>query len=163
MKVLLPLDGAACSAAAVDAVIAQLRPKGTEVRLVHVVEWPKQMPMHLTMAEGATAGADVLASRDAAFRDGEALTTRAAERLRAAGFDTSKAVVPGSACQTIIDIASDWEPDLIVVGSHGWMGLDRLLSGSVSDGIVRRAACSVEVVRVPHHDCVAPPSVLGVL
>ena len=149
MKILLPIDGAPCSTTAIDAVVNQFRPANMEVRLLHVVEWPKAMPMHLALGEGPTAGADLLASRDRAFRDGEALLARAAQRLQQAGFNTSQFVVPGEARESIIAAAADWHPDLIVIGSHGWRGLDRVLLGSVSDAVVRRAPCSVEVVRKP--------------
>ena len=71
MKILLPLDSTACSASALDALVAQFRPAETHVRLLHVVEWPKDLPMHLRMAEGETAAADVLASRDAAYREAD--------------------------------------------------------------------------------------------
>lgn len=147
MKILLPLDGAPCSTAAVEAVANQFRPADTEVRLLHIVEWPKSLPMHLALGEGPTAGADLLASRDRAFREGEGLLARAAERLKEAGFNTSRAVVPGDARDSIIGAAADWHPDLIVIGSHGWKGLDRFMLGSVSDAVIRRAPCSVEVVR----------------
>ena len=150
MKILVPLDSAPCSDAAVDAVVAQFRPTAIEVRLLHVVEWPKHLPMHMTMAEGPSAAGDLLASRDQAYREGESLTARASDRLRAAGFDTTTMVVAGNARDTIVDVAKEWQPDLIVIGSHGRKGIDRLLLGSVSDGVVRRADCSVEVVRVPH-------------
>jgi nucleotide-binding universal stress UspA family protein len=149
MKILLPLDGAPCSAAAVDAVVAQFRRQATEVRILHVVEWPRHVPMHVTMAEGPTGASDLIASRDAAFREGETLTGRAAEQLRADGFRTATSVKSGSARELIIEEAAEWKPDLIVMGSHGWKGLDRFLMGSVSEAIVRRAACSVEVVRPP--------------
>lgn len=152
MKILLPLDSAPCSTAAVDAVLAQFRPKGIEIRLLHVVEWPKHLPMHLAMGEGPSAGTDLLASRNQAFREGKDLTSRAAARLRAAGFDTTETVVPGDARETIIDAAREWDPDLIVIGSHGWKGLDRLVMGSVSDAVVRRAGCSVEVIRMATHE-----------
>ena len=147
MKILLPLDGAPCSTSAVEAVVKQFRPADTEVRVLHVVEWPKAIPMHLALGEGPTAGADLLASRDRAFREGEGLLARAAERLKEAGFDTSQTVVSGEARDSIIAAAADWHPDLIVIGSHGWKGLDRFMLGSVSDAVVRRAPCSVEVVR----------------
>jgi len=150
MKILLPLDGAPCSTTAIDAVMTQFRPANTEVRLLHVVEWPKAIPMYLALGEGSTAGADLLASRDRAFHEGEALLARAGQRLQQAGFNTSQLVVPGEARETIIAAAADWHPDLIVIGSHGWTGLDRVLLGSVSDSVVRRASCSVEVVREPH-------------
>ena len=149
MKILVPLDGAPCSTAAVDAVVAQFRPDATEVCLLHVVEWPKHLPMHLTMAEGPTGADDFLESRNRAFREGHTLLAQAASRVRAAGFDTTTAVVPGSARDTIVDVARAWSPDLIVIGSHGWTGLDRLLLGSVSDAVVHHAPCSVEVVRAP--------------
>jgi nucleotide-binding universal stress UspA family protein len=147
VKILLPLDGAPCSTSAIDAVMNQFRSANTEVRLLHVVEWPKAIPMHLALGEGPTAGADLLASRDRAFREGEGLLARAAARLKEAGFNTSQTVVPGEARDSIIAAADDWHPDLIVIGSHGWKGLDRFMLGSVSDAVVRRAPCSVEVVR----------------
>jgi nucleotide-binding universal stress UspA family protein len=149
MKILLPLDGDPCSTATVDAVLTQFRPAGTAVRLLHVVEWPKHLPMHPGMGEGPTAGDDLVASRNRVFREADALTERAAARLRAAGFDTSKVVVPGYPSDTIINAAREWEPDVIVIGSHGLKGLDRLVLGSVSNAVVRRASCSVEVVRTP--------------
>ena len=155
MKILLPIDDTPCSTAAVDAVLAQFRPEATEIRLLHIVEWPKHLPMHPPMAEGPTARPDLLASRDKAFRDGESLTARAEGRLQARGFRTTTSIVPGVARDTILAAAAECHPDLIVIGSHGWKGLDRLLMGSVSDAIVRQASCSVQVVRTwNHHDAV---------
>lgn len=152
MKILMAIDNAPCSTAAVDAVLGQFRPETTEVRLLHVVEWPKNLPLHLAMGEGRSAGPDLLASRDKAFHDGECLTASAASRLQEQGFVTSSEIVPGVARETILDAASHWHPDLIVIGSHGWKGLDRLLLGSVSDAVVRQADCSVQVVRTPPRD-----------
>ena len=152
MKILMPIDSAPCSTAAVDAVLGQFRPETTEVRLLHVVEWPKHLPLHLAMGEGKSAGEDLLASRDKAFHDGERLAT-VPEAIAAMPFGTYLAeIVPGVARETILDAASHWHPDLIVIGSHGWKGLDRLLLGSVSDAVVRRAACSVQVVRTSPRD-----------
>jgi nucleotide-binding universal stress UspA family protein len=36
---------------------------------------------------------------------------------------------------------------LLVVGSHGLHGLDRVLLGSVSEAVAMHAHCSVEVIR----------------
>lgn len=47
----------------------------------------------------------------------------------------------------ILDEAEYWHADLIVVGSHGRRGLDRLLLGSVSEAVATYAHCSVEVIR----------------
>ena len=52
----------------------------------------------------------------------------------------------GFADKLIIDKAVDWKADMIVVGSHGRGFWGRLL-GSVSNGVVNHAPCSVLVVR----------------
>jgi nucleotide-binding universal stress UspA family protein len=73
--------------------------------------------------------------------------TEAALVLRKAGFQSTGVVRTGEARQQIIDYATEWPADLIVLGSHGRRGLNRFLLGSVSEGVVRHAPCSVEIVR----------------
>jgi nucleotide-binding universal stress UspA family protein len=46
-----------------------------------------------------------------------------------------------------VDLAKEWKADLIVLGSHGRRGMDRILMGSVSENVAIHAHCSVEVVR----------------
>lgn len=58
----------------------------------------------------------------------------------------SHEVVKGNPEQEIVEIARNWGADLIVVGSHGRGFWGRLL-GSVSDGVLHHAPCSVLVVR----------------
>lgn len=47
----------------------------------------------------------------------------------------------------IVDDAQSWGADLIVLGSHGYGFVKRMLIGSVSDAVVKYAPCSVLVVR----------------
>lgn len=47
----------------------------------------------------------------------------------------------------LAQLASDVTADLVVVGTHGRQGLERLLLGSVAEATVRRSPCSVLVVR----------------
>jgi hypothetical protein len=49
---------------------------------------------------------------------------------------------------SILAIAEEWKADLIVLGSHGRRGFDRLIMGSVSETVAAHAKCSVEVVRM---------------
>jgi nucleotide-binding universal stress UspA family protein len=77
----------------------------------------------------------------------EQLTARAAEAQQTAGLVAEPVVREGDARSVIIDEAKEWEADLIVVGSHGYTGLKRLLIGSVAQSVVHHAPCSVEVVR----------------
>jgi nucleotide-binding universal stress UspA family protein len=58
-------------------------------------------------------------------------------------------VAEGFPLEEICRKASDYDAQLIVVGSHGWGAARRLLSGSVSTGLVHQAPCPVLVVRAP--------------
>jgi nucleotide-binding universal stress UspA family protein len=57
----------------------------------------------------------------------------------------------GLAVEQICRIAGEHDAQLIVVGSHGWGAARRLLSGSVSTGLVHTAPCPVLVVRGTEH------------
>lgn len=55
----------------------------------------------------------------------------------------------GQATREILIEGADWGPDLIVMGTHGAGGFERLLLGSVASAVTRSAACSVLVVPPP--------------
>ena len=148
MKILLAVDESAFSDAAIQMVSRQFRPDSAEVRVFHSVEWINALPMSFRFGEGPTYDKDVVSLRDTAFQEGEQLVARAAERLQAAGFRTATTIADGDPRHTILDCATEWQPDLIVMGSHGRRNLDRFLLGSVSETVMRHAACSVEIVRV---------------
>ena len=147
MNVLLAIDHSSCSDAAVTAVGERFRPERTVVRVLHVIDWPRDLPPEMAFGEGPEAAHCVLRVHDQLRRAGEELVADAATRLRAAGFETTSAVVEGDPRGCILEMAGAWHADTIVVGSHGRRGFDRLLLGSVSEGVVRHAPCSVSVIR----------------
>jgi nucleotide-binding universal stress UspA family protein len=53
----------------------------------------------------------------------------------------------GKAAEEVLLLAREVGADLIIVGSHGLTGIERLVLGSVSERIVREAHCTVEVAR----------------
>src|SRR4029453_6411158 len=77
----------------------------------------------------------------------EKLTGEAAASLKASGLSIEKTVREGDASSTILDEATDWPADLIVMGTHGYTGFRKLVLGSVAQSVVSHAPCSVEVVR----------------
>jgi nucleotide-binding universal stress UspA family protein len=147
MNVLLAIDESTCSEAAVDAVIAQFRLSDIDVRIVHVIVWPQDLSTAWGYAEGPTAAESVLHGRRELHRRGRELLARAVDRLRHADFRATPKLVEGSPRQVIVDMAANWPADTIVIGSHGRTGIQRVLLGSVSSGVVRHATCSVLVVR----------------
>ncbi len=148
MKILLAIDSSAFSEAAVDAVIGQFQPKGSEVRILHAVEWLKEMPLAFRFGEGAAAVREIVEHRDQSFRAANGLVARAAERLQAVGFQTSTATPDDDPRHAILECADQWQPDLIVMGSHGNRGLQRLLLGSVAENVMRHTGRSVQIVRM---------------
>jgi len=76
-----------------------------------------------------------------------ALLSSVAEAAEVAGVHCSTVAVDGFAVEEICRKASEYDAQLIVVGSHGWGAARRFLSGSVSTGLVHSAPCPVLVVR----------------
>ena len=58
-------------------------------------------------------------------------------------------VTEGEPAVQIVDLAKENQVDLIVVGTHGRGGLERMLMGSVAEQILRKAPCPVLVVKNP--------------
>ena len=58
----------------------------------------------------------------------------------------------GMAPDSILSFAQARKTDVIVMGTHGQRGYDRLMLGSVTDRVMRRAPCPVLVVSKPPHD-----------
>src|SRR5262245_5711295 len=58
-------------------------------------------------------------------------------------------VAEGDPTREILRVAQEAKCDLIVMGTHGWTGLGRILMGSVAEGVVRKAPCPVLTVKMP--------------
>ncbi len=59
-------------------------------------------------------------------------------------------LVEGDAAREIVRVANEVGCDLIVMGSHGRTGLQRLVFGSVTEQVLRKARCPVMTVKIPH-------------
>lgn len=64
----------------------------------------------------------------------------------APGTDTETVVTRGKAYREILRVATERQADLIVVGVHGRNAFDRLVFGSTTEHVVRRATCPVLAV-----------------
>lgn len=143
MKILLAVDESPTSEEAVNVVGGRSWGPGTPVRVLHVVEKfvpPAQELWH-------DAGGDLGRAREEIREQARELTERAAGWLQEQGLDAEAALRDGDPRSGIVEEAKDWGADLIIVGSHGYTGLKRALLGSVSQAVVDRAPCPVEVMR----------------
>ncbi len=58
-------------------------------------------------------------------------------------------LLQGDPASEIVRYGKDTGIDLIVLGTHGRTGMERLLMGSVAEKVLRDAVCSVLVVKLP--------------
>lgn len=145
MKILVAYDGSPDSDQAVGEVAARPWPKGSQVRLVTVVEPPLGTPPPNFEFYGPMIVGVENSLREEAQKKIEQALARFKGR---ADLETSSEVIDGSAKSSLLEAVRSWGADLVVVGSHGRSRLERFFLGSVSHALVTHAPCSVEVVRM---------------
>lgn len=65
------------------------------------------------------------------------------------GITVHHVYLEGDPASEIVKFARDAAIDLIVMGTHGRSGMERLLMGSVAEKVMREAPCSTLVVKLP--------------
>jgi universal stress protein A len=65
------------------------------------------------------------------------------------GVTVQYMLVAGDPSHEIERVARERSCDLIVMGTHGWTGLNRLLMGSIAEQVIRRALCPVLTTKLP--------------
>jgi nucleotide-binding universal stress UspA family protein len=141
-KILVPIDGSECSLDAARYAIKISKDENADLFCIHVIA---SVPYGYTSSPSAI---------DQYFKDIEEKAhswfdnvrdmakNESMPELKTETFMNVKSVI-GS----IIDYASRKDIDLIVIGTRGRTGLKRFLMGSVANGVVQHAHCSVLLVR----------------
>jgi len=147
MKILIATDGSEFSKAALDEACRNvIKPERDEVLIVSAFE-----DAYPIMAEPFAISAEYYQKVEDAVRDQCDVFVNEAQSAVRKSFDgdsvrVSAEILRGTPEQQIVERAEEWGADLIIVGSHGRGFWGRLL-GSVSNGVVHHAPCSVLVVR----------------
>jgi nucleotide-binding universal stress UspA family protein len=63
------------------------------------------------------------------------------------GLKITSEVNDGRAFVEILDRARDWKADLIVIGAKGAASVDEIVAGGTAENVMRKATCSVLIVR----------------
>ena len=135
-KILMPTDGSPCSLQALEHGLDLAKTLGAKVHFLYVLENPAQAIW--IAPESVPYGMELLEDLRKA---GEEAIKKALDLARAKGVEaTGEVPIP-----TIVEAAKEY--DLLVMGTHGRTGLDRLLLGSVTEGVLHRTSVPVLVVR----------------
>jgi nucleotide-binding universal stress UspA family protein len=146
MRVLLATDGSDHAEAAMAMVAESSWPQGSEFKVISIPEYPVLIGEYPYYAPEQISTL-VQQTREHSKR----AATSGAEKLAKPGLNASSEVrePQDTPAHGILAAAEKWNADLIVLGSHGRRGFDRLILGSVSETVAMHANCSVEVVRMP--------------
>ena len=142
--ILAPVDGSATSMAAVDKAGELAKAFGAAVTAVYVID---PYPFTGVGSEFAYGQDQYL---NAARGEARAAMEGAAQRLQSAGVQAETRVIESHAVwRGIMDAVEASGADLIVMGSHGRRGLERLVLGSVTQSVLSHSKTSTLVVRTP--------------
>ena len=137
-RILVPTDGSAGMTRVIDHAADLARAHGADLHFLYVVDTASFA--HLPMETSWGSVTSMLRE------EGEAALRDAADR--AVADDCVTTITEGPPSREIVAYAREADCDLVVMGTHGRGGLDRLILGSVAERVVRTAEVPVLTVRV---------------
>lgn len=140
--ILLPVDGSSTSLMAVDKVRGLAQAFKSTVTVIYVID------PYAFSGVGADFSYGQAQYLGAATAEANEALTAATQRLEAAGVTVSASIIESHAIyRGILETASSVGADLIVMGSHGRRGLEKLVLGSVAAQVLTHANLPILVVR----------------
>jgi nucleotide-binding universal stress UspA family protein len=142
-RILVAIDGSATAKLALDEAIRLAKHCKASVQLVHVVDKLVFAPT----VETARAMADM---QKMLRTSGRKILEDAQSAASGQGVSVDaviREIVGGRVAEAVTAQASRWRADLIVIGTHGRRGFNRLMMGSDAEQVVRTAPVPVLVIR----------------
>ena len=143
-RILVPVDGSPTSSRGLDEAVRVAALTHASLRLIHVVD---DLPLALSADACSPNLGDLVALLRAG---GETILRDARKQVEAAGIPVDTVLrdtFEGRVCDQVVDEATAWHADLIVLGTHGRRGPGRVLLGSDAEQILRLAPVPVLLVR----------------
>ena len=140
--ILVPVDGSSTSLLAIEKAIGLAKAFGSQVTTIFVID---PYPFTGIGTDFAYGQAEYLS---AATAEANAAIKTATDAFQAAGVSVKSSVVEAHAAwRGVIETAKSLQADLIVMGSHGRSGLEKLVLGSVTQAVLANTKLAVLVVR----------------
>lgn len=142
-RILVPVDGSSTSMAGLKEALRLARNQKARIRLLHIVD-------EAAIFASAEGGLNVEPVIESLKSGGRRVLDRAAKLAASRGARAETEMVE-SATSRVADVlvarARRWRADLIVMGTHGRRGVNRLVLGSDAELVVRNAPVPVLLVR----------------
>ena len=141
-QVLIPVDFHRHSDELADFAVGVVNKLGARATFVHVVE---NVDVYVDYTP------DFLTKVSQELRDhGERKMADFLEGIKAKCPGCGGVVLLGDAADKIVDLALERQADLIIMGTHGAKGIEKVLLGSVAERVLKRAGCPTLVFN-PYH------------
>jgi len=141
-NILVSVDGSVNSQLALREAIRLAKDQNAKLRLVHVVD-PASNPYMAEYAYTGHAEDSVRHVGETILREAKALAMEGEVQAETVMLDADDRGV----ANVIADEAGRWPADLVVLGTHGRIGVRRLVLGSVAEGVIRISPAPVLLVR----------------
>ena len=105
--------------------------------LPHAVEWARLFHARVTVLHAQAPGEEI----------SKTVVPDVAARFRLEGIETSALLETGDPVERIVSACRSQEADLAILSTHGRAGLSRLVLGSVTEEVLRRARVPLLIVR----------------
>jgi nucleotide-binding universal stress UspA family protein len=141
-NILIATDGSKYSVKAADEAICLAKRSGGTLTVISVIsdEYAAHENLELTVKQREKIG-------NKAESDAEKYTREAREAAQKEAVQAKAFVMSGKPADIIIQMAQEIKADLVVLGSHGRTGVDKLLMGSVAERVIVLSACPILVVK----------------
>lgn len=141
-RILVPVDGSSTAEHALNEAIKFTQHQHAEVELVHVLEDVGYVDEENFL--------NYVELRDSMKSSGERILAQAQQKLNQAGLNVRCTLLEAHGERTanvISTAAKNLSADLIIIGTHGRTGFNRMLMGSVGEGVVRTAHIPILLIR----------------
>jgi len=141
-SIVIATDGSPYSTAAASEAIGIAKRNNSKLTVISVVPAELATP---TDIDFAATQYELLAEKEMQVAEKNAKAVK--EAAMKEGVAVQAFVMTGKPADAIIETARDKNADLIIVGSHGRTGIERLLMGSVAERVIVMSSCAVLVVK----------------
>ena len=142
-KILCPVDGSLTSNYGMMEAIHLAKDQNAKLRFLHVID------MYFPILD-ATGDFNVVYIDDVLRENGKKVLKKAEVAAHKAGVEADSRMVEaigGRVSKFVMHQVKEWPADLVVMGTHGLRGIERLVMGSDAETVVRTSTVPVLLVK----------------
>jgi nucleotide-binding universal stress UspA family protein len=145
-QIICPVDGSATSNNGMHEAIKLAKDHNAKLRFLHIID------TYFPILD-VTGDLNVIYIDEILRKNGKKVLKKAEDAAHKAGVNADSKVleaIGGRVSKFVVSEAEEWPADLIVMGTHGLRGIERLVMGSDAETVARTSPVPVLLVRNAH-------------